>query len=74
VTISAQRSPINRWQPSLVGELIAPGMAITGLNISTASLAVRNEPLLKAASTTKVAFESAAINRLRVKNLLGIAL
>jgi hypothetical protein len=44
-------------------------MAITGRNNSAASRAVRKDPLRKAASTTKVAFESAAINRFRVKNL-----
>jgi hypothetical protein len=74
VTISAARSPINLWQPSLVGELIGPGIAITGRINSAASRAVRSDPLRKAASTTNVASEIAAINRFRVKNLCGKAL
>ena len=45
-TNSATRSMINRWQPSLVGEFIGPGTAITGRKISAASRAVRREPLL----------------------------
>ena len=64
---------MSRWQPSLVGELIGPGTAITGLKISAASRAVRSEPLLKAASTTTVALESAAINRFLIKKRAGIA-
>ncbi len=36
VTNSAARSPIKRWQPSDVGALIGPGIAITG-RISSAA-------------------------------------
>ena len=36
--------------------------------LTNIAVAVRSEPLLYAASTTRVAHESAAINRLRVKN------
>jgi len=64
---------MRRWHPSLVGEFIGPGIAITGRISSAASRAVRRDPLLNAASTTNVAFESAAITRLRVKNHAGIA-
>jgi hypothetical protein len=73
VTISAVRSAINRWQPSLVGEETWPGIAITGRNNSAASRAVRKEPLLKAASTTTVDLDIAAINRFRIRNRAGIA-
>ena len=73
MTISAARSPINRWQPSDSGDVIGPGIAITGRSNSAASRAVRSAPDLKAASTTNVALLSAAINRLRVKNLAGSA-
>ena len=72
-TNSATRSMINRWQPSLVGELMGPGTAITGRKIAAASRAVRSEPLLNAASTTTVALDSAAINRFLVKKRCGIA-
>ena len=73
VTNSATRSTIRRWQPSLVGAFIGPGTAITGLNISAASRAVRSDPLRNAASTTTVAFDNPAINLLRVKKRCGIA-
>ena len=73
VTISAVLSPIRRWHPSLVGELIGPGTARTGRKISDASRAVRSEPLLYAAYTTTVARDIAAISRFRIKNLAGIA-
>ena len=73
VTNSAARSPIKRWQPSDVGALIGPGIAITGRISSAASRAVRSEPERKAASTTKVAWERAAIIRLRVRKRDGIA-
>ena len=56
VTISAQRSPISRWQPSLVGEVMGPGTAITRRINSDASRAVRSDPLLKAASSDNIYF------------------
>ncbi|CAB4629589.1 unannotated protein [freshwater metagenome] len=46
---------------------------MTGRNNSAASLAVRSDPLLNAASTTSVALDSAAINLFRVRKRDGIA-
>ena len=56
-----------------MGELIGPGIAMTGRMSSAASRAVRSEPLRNAASTTKVLIERAAIIRLRVRNREGKA-
>lgn len=64
---------MSRWQPSLVGEVIGPGTASTTLINSEALWAVLSEPLRKAASTTMVARDKAAISRFLVRNLSGRA-
>jgi hypothetical protein len=63
----------NTFSISDDGELIGPGIAITGRINSAASRAVRRDPLRNAASTTSVASDNAAISRLRVRNRCGRA-
>ncbi|SUB32069.1 Uncharacterised protein [Neisseria gonorrhoeae] len=64
-SVSFAPSLISLWQPLLWGLSIEPGTAMTSRPISAARPAVISEPDSKAASTTSVTCDSAAIRRLR---------
>ena len=66
-TVSMRVAPsrIRWWQPWESGLWMEPGTAITSRPSSAACRAVISEPLRRAASTTRVPRESAAIIRLR---------
>jgi len=69
VTHVAPQSLMIRWQPADCRDVTGPGTAISGLPSSAACRAVFSAPLRSPASTTTVPQVSAAMTRLRTRNL-----
>ena len=70
VTQVAPHSLMIRWQPADWAEVTGPGIAISGLPRSAACRAVFSAPLRSPASTITVPQASAAMTRLRIRNLV----